>query len=37
MQSGKRLDNSSLGALDIVRVGGKYRVKEMIGSGSFGV
>lgn len=36
MRSGKRLDNSSLGTLDIARVGGKYRVKEMIGSGSFG-
>ena len=30
------MDNSSLGTLDITRVRGKYRVQEMIGSGSFG-
>ena len=36
MQLGKGCDSASISMLDIVRVGGKYRLKEQIGSGSFG-
>ena len=36
MQSGLALSNSNLHSLDIFRVGGKYRLKEQIGAGSFG-
>ena len=30
-------DDVDFRVLDVVRVGGKYRLKEKIGSGSFGV
>ena len=33
MQLGKGYDSASISMLDIVRVSGKYRLKEQIGSG----
>jgi hypothetical protein len=36
MQSGKGWDVENFRASDVVRVAGKYRLKERIGSGSFG-
>ena len=35
-QPGVGSDNACLHGVDIVRVGGKYRLREQIGSGSFG-